>query len=116
MMVPIRPTNNELEYMLNDSGSTVLVALESLYTEVAAEGVDPGRTKMRTVATTNEPDPLGQKTPPELLGGSSKQRIDQTLDRLDMVSGHRPTFTMRAITLLIALKNDPGLRIVISHR
>jgi len=90
VMVPINPMNKEreLEYVLKDSGATVLVALESLYAEVAAEVVGSGHTKVRTVVTTNELDLLGDETPPALFAGSSKQRIDGTLDLLDIVRSH----------------------------
>ena len=67
-LVPINPMNKarELEYLLADSGATVLVALESLYADVAAEVVGSGRTKVRTVLTTNELDLLGDEAPPRI--------------------------------------------------
>ncbi len=90
VIVPINPMNKhrELEYLLTDSGATVLVALESLYTEVAAEVVGSGRTKVRTVWTTNELDLLGDEPPPELFAGSIKQRTDGTVDLLETVNRH----------------------------
>ncbi|NUP03036.1 MAG: long-chain fatty acid--CoA ligase [Nonomuraea sp.] len=52
--VPVNPMNRqrELELLLTDSGATVLVCLESLYRDVAAEVVP--RTSVRTVITTSE--------------------------------------------------------------
>jgi long-chain acyl-CoA synthetase len=52
--VSINPMNREreLEQLLTDSGATVLVALQSLYRDVAANVV--GRTAVRTVITTSE--------------------------------------------------------------
>ncbi len=90
VMISINPMNKarELEYLLVDSGATVLVALESLYTEVAAEVVESGRTKVRTVLTTNELDLLGDEVPPELFAGSTKQRIEGTVDFLELANAH----------------------------
>ncbi|RTL70744.1 MAG: long-chain fatty acid--CoA ligase [Pseudonocardiaceae bacterium] len=52
--VSVNPMNREreVELLLNDSGSTVLVTLESLYRDVAAAVVE--RTPVRTVVTTSE--------------------------------------------------------------
>jgi len=90
MLVPINPMNKEreVEYHLVDSGATVLVALESLYADVAAEVVDSGRTNVRAVFTTNELDLLGDETPPALFADSIKQRIDGTFDLLEIINSH----------------------------
>ena len=90
VMVSINPMNKqrELEYLLTDSGAVVLVALESLYAETGAEVVGSGRTKVRTVLTTNELDLLGDGEVPALFAGSAKQRIEGTIDLLDLVASH----------------------------
>lgn len=90
VMVSINPMNKqrEVEYLLKDSGAAVLVALESLYAETAAEVVGAGNTKVRTVLTTNELDLLGDEAPPAIFAGSSKQRIEGTIDLLELASRH----------------------------
>jgi long-chain acyl-CoA synthetase len=89
IMVSINPMNKarELEYLLADSGATVLVSLESLYAEVARDVVASGSTAVRTVITTNELDLLGSSLP-VLLSSSKKERPDGTLDLMEMVEAH----------------------------
>lgn len=101
VMVPVNPMNKarELEYLLADSEATVLVTLESLWSEVAAEVVRSGSTEVRTVITTSELDLLGDAPVPRLLAGSVKARPDGTLDLLELVAAHdgerpaRPTLS-----------------------
>jgi long-chain acyl-CoA synthetase len=54
VIVPINPMSREreLEHHLEDSGATILIALESLHDEIAASVV--GRTAVRQVITTSE--------------------------------------------------------------
>ncbi|GAB6876860.1 long-chain-fatty-acid--CoA ligase [Thermaerobacter litoralis] len=99
--VPLNPMfkGEELVYHLNDSGSTVLISLESLYEEVA-QGV-LGRTEVRHVITTSELDLLGPEAAgatsgaaggagrpapsrPAVLAGSSKRRFGETWDLLEL--------------------------------
>jgi long-chain acyl-CoA synthetase len=99
-MVSINPMNKarELAYLLSDSGATVLLTLDSLYTDPAAGVVAGGETSVRHVITTNEIDLLGSERP-RLLSGSTKVRHDGTLDLLELVeryAGQRP--------------DDPGLQ------
>src|SRR3712207_8510244 len=58
IMVSINPMNKarELEYLLVDSGASVLVTLESLHAETAAGVVASGATAVRAVLTTSELD------------------------------------------------------------
>ena len=71
--VPINPMNRarELELLLTDSGARVLVCLQSLYRDVAADVV--GRTGVQTVVTTSELDHQSRDDP-RAFGGSA--RID----------------------------------------
>ncbi len=61
IMVSINPMNKarELEYLLKDSGTSVLVCLESLYEETAKGVIAGGTTSVRSVITTNELDYVG---------------------------------------------------------
>jgi long-chain acyl-CoA synthetase len=88
-MVSINPMNKsrELEYLLNDSGATVLVTLDSLYEEVARDLVDSGKTAVRTVITTNELDYVSGE-PPELLRPSRKRTGLPTVDFLGLVASN----------------------------
>src|SRR3954453_2259752 len=72
IMVSINPMNKarELEYLLRDSGASVLVCLESLYEETAKGVVDGGTTDVRAVITTNELDYAGDDRP-DLFASSS---------------------------------------------
>ncbi len=95
--VPLNPMfkEEELAYHLNDSGSTVLVSLESLYDGVA-RGV-LGRTEVRHVITTSELDFLTPPTGapgaagsgsgggvPAVLAGSSRRRFGETWDLVEI--------------------------------
>jgi len=68
--VPINPMNRqrELELLLTDSGARVLVCLQGLYRDVAAEVV--GRTGVQTVITTSELDHQSRDDP-RAFGGAS---------------------------------------------
>lgn len=74
----------ELEYHLNDSGAKGLVCLESLYDTVARNAVP--NTKVEFVITTSELDYAGQEPLPALLATSKKQRLEGTLDMLDLLT------------------------------
>ena len=89
-MVSINPMNKarELEYLLNDSGATVLVTLESLYVDPGREVVSSGRTRVRTVVTTCETDLLGDGPVPRVLAGAAKQRPEGTVDLMGLVADH----------------------------
>jgi long-chain acyl-CoA synthetase len=71
--VSINPMNRarELELLLNDSGATVLVCLESLYRDVAASVV--GSTAVRRVRTTSE---LEHQTANDPRAFPASERID----------------------------------------
>ena len=73
IMVSINPMNKtrELEYLLTDSGASVLVTLESLWQEVAGPLVASGGTNVRLGITTSELDYLAGDAPP-LLASSVK--------------------------------------------
>jgi long-chain acyl-CoA synthetase len=73
----------ELAYHLNDSGTKVLVCLESLYETVARSTVPD--TQVRAVITTSELDYLDNNALPALLSGSRKQHFDDTFDMLDLL-------------------------------
>ncbi|HKA04841.1 MAG TPA: AMP-binding protein, partial [Acidimicrobiales bacterium] len=89
IMVSINPMNKtrELEYLLADSGASVLVTLESLWEEIAGPLVATGSTPVRLAITTSELDYL-EDEPPALLASSRKTRPDGTLDLLTMVAEH----------------------------
>ncbi|MGE3288562.1 MAG: long-chain fatty acid--CoA ligase [Pseudonocardia sp.] len=90
--VSINPMNRarELELLLTDSGATVLVALESLHRDVAAEVLP--RTSVRTVLTTSE---LEYQTTgdPRAFAGSERIACEGTVDLAGMLErfrGQRP--------------------------
>ncbi len=89
IMVSINPMNKtrELELLLSDSGSSVLVCLESLYEETAKGVVASGTTAVRTVITTSELDFLGGSVPP-VLATSVRARPADTLDLIELIDAH----------------------------
>jgi long-chain acyl-CoA synthetase len=76
----------ELRQQLQDSGARVLVALESLYEEVAAFVVPT--TDVRAVVTTSELDFVRGETP-RFMRGVERTRPPGTDDLLDLVRIHR---------------------------
>lgn len=86
--VSINPMNRarELELLLTDSGATVLVALESLYRDVAA-GVLP-RTSVRTVLTTSELE-YQSANDPRAFAGSERIACEGTTDLADLLERFR---------------------------
>jgi len=89
IMVSINPMNKarELEYLLADSGASVLVCLESLYEETAKDVIASGATKVRTVITTSELDFLGDDVP-AVLRGSKRARPAGTLDLVELIDAN----------------------------
>lgn len=88
VMVSINPMSRarELSYLLEDSGATVLVALESLYGEVARDVVP--HTGVRLVLTTSELD--YQSAPDDrLFAGIARQRHEGTTDLAAFIEEHR---------------------------
>ncbi|MFA5120734.1 class I adenylate-forming enzyme family protein [Zavarzinia sp.] len=75
--VSINPMNRqrELELLLKDSGAAVLVCLEGLYRDVAAEVVP--RTNVTTVITTSELEYRGHDDA-RLFAGMTRERFDGT--------------------------------------
>ncbi len=90
VMVSINPMNKarELEYLLVDSGASVLVTLESLHADPTIAVLATGRTKVHTVITTCETDLLGGGPPPAVLAGVQKHRPEGTVDLLELIEGH----------------------------
>ena len=86
IIVPCNPMfkQRELEYHLNDSGAKGLLCLESLYETIARDII--GNTKVEFVITTSELDFVARESVPALLGSSSKQRFDETLDMLELLA------------------------------
>jgi long-chain acyl-CoA synthetase len=87
-VVPINPMlrERELRYQLEDSGATLLVSLESLYHEVAADAIQG--TSIRAVVTTSELD-LIQDTPvPSLLASSKRDPSPDTHDLIELCARH----------------------------
>jgi len=86
-MVSINPMNKarELEYVLTDSGASVLVTLDSLHNETGAGVVGSGATSVRHVITTNEIDYLGTERP-KLFAASTKSTPVGCLDFLELVA------------------------------
>lgn len=85
-MVSINPMlkGREVDVLLRDSGAVALIALESLWHEVARDVV-PG-TDVRTVITTSELEFLD--TTPSLLTGTVRQRPGDTLDLIELTERH----------------------------
>jgi long-chain acyl-CoA synthetase len=88
VMVSINPMSRvrELSYLLEDSGATVLVSLESLYGEVAKDVV--GDTDVRLVLTTSELE-FQTRDDQRLFAGTSRQRHEGTTDFSEFVAEHR---------------------------
>ncbi len=86
IVVSINPMNKEREltYLLEDSGAVVLITLQSLYRDVAANVV-PG-SSVRTVITTSELDYAGEVPP--LLASSTSETPDGTVDFLALIERH----------------------------
>jgi long-chain acyl-CoA synthetase len=77
----------ELEYLLTDSGASVLVTLESLWQEVAGPLIAGGGTTVQLGISTSELDYLAGDAPP-LLASSVKMVPDGTLDLLTVIAEH----------------------------
>ena len=88
VMVSINPMSRarELSYLLEDSGATVLVALESLYDQVARDVVPD--TDVRLVLTTSELE-FQTRDDERLFAGVSRQRFEGTTDLAEFVAEHR---------------------------
>jgi long-chain acyl-CoA synthetase len=90
IMVSINPMykSRELEEILSDSGATALVALESLYGDVAAEVVPD--TAVRVVVTTSPLDFLDPDDAARipLLADVERTRHDGTQDLLELAREH----------------------------
>jgi long-chain acyl-CoA synthetase len=88
IMVSINPMSRkrELSYLLKDSGATVLVALESLYGEVAQEVVP--ESDVRLVLTTSELE-FQTRNDERLFKGMSRERYEGTTDFNDLIAQHR---------------------------
>src|SRR4051795_6473767 len=85
IMVSVNPMyrRRELEEILVDSGAVALVALESLFGDVAADVV--GATDVRAVITTSERDLLDDSAPePALLAGVAREHHAGTHDLLEL--------------------------------
>jgi long-chain acyl-CoA synthetase len=94
IMVSVNPMlkHKEVTALLADSGATVLVALESLWDEVARDVV--GDVDVETVITTSELDFVDE--PPRLLADSARRRDPDVLDLLELVDAHRGERPSRA--------------------
>ena len=92
IVVPINPMlmHKELDYHLNDSGTKVLVCLESLYESVAKEVLPD--TGVEHVFTTSELDFLPEGAEEELspLADSSRQRFEGVEDLLEVLRETEP--------------------------
>src|SRR5215211_6155793 len=88
--VPLNPMlkSKELDYHLNDSGTKVLVCLESLYADVAKEVV-PG-TNVEYVLTTSELDFLPEEERPEVLADAERQDFEDAEDLLEVLRQTEP--------------------------
>ena len=88
IMVSINPMSRkrELSYLLKDSGATVLVALETLYDEVAREVVPD--TDVRLVLTTSELE-FQTRDDERLFAGLTRQRHEGTTDFGELIAEHR---------------------------
>ncbi len=88
LMVSINPMSREreLSYLLQDSGATALVALESLYDQVGRHVV-PG-TGVRLVLTTSELE-FQTRSDERLFAGLPRRRSEGTTDFAGFVARHR---------------------------
>ena len=97
IVVPLNPMyrEKELEYLLNDSGAKILVAMESTTYEFAKGAV--AKTSIEKVITTSEVDflPPGQPLP-ESLKFSQKRKPAETLDLLELINKYQRHITPRA--------------------
>lgn len=87
IMVSVNPMlkGRELEYILNDSGASMLIALESLYRDVGSDVVP--KTKVQTVITTSELDFLDGDVP-SLLVNIERSRAEGTEDFVELIRRH----------------------------
>ncbi|MGY1827730.1 MULTISPECIES: AMP-binding protein [unclassified Blastococcus] len=88
IMVSINPMSRarELSYLLEDSGATVLLSLETLYEQVAREVVPS--TGVRLVLTTSELE-FQTRDDDRLFAGTTRQRHEGTTDFSEFVAVHR---------------------------
>ena len=88
IMVSINPMSRtrELSYLLKDSGATVLVALETLYDQVARDVVP--ETDVRLVLTTSELE-FQTRNDERLFKGIERQRHEGTTDLSEFIAEHR---------------------------
>jgi long-chain acyl-CoA synthetase len=116
IVVPVNPMSKarELTYALDDSGSTFLVALESLYHDVARDVV-ADRGARCTVITTNELDLLDPGAPvPAVLRSSTRQRPADTLDLVELATAfdgqavEPPTLALSDIAFLTYTSGTTG--------
>ena len=86
--VSINPMNREreLDLLLKDSGTKVLVCLQGLYRDVAASVV--GGTDVDTVITTSELD-FQTRNDPRTFSGSERSTPDGTTDLLELIERFR---------------------------
>lgn len=84
--VSINPMNrhSELTYLLKDSGATALLALDTLYDEVAREVIDNEDTAVRTVVTASALD-YQTRDDQRLFGGLVRSTPAGTLDLTEVV-------------------------------
>jgi long-chain acyl-CoA synthetase len=92
IFVPVNPMlkHKELDYHLNDSGTKVLVCLESLYESVAKEVLPD--TSVEHVFTTSELDFLPEGAEEDLapLANSSRQRFEGVEDLIEVLRETEP--------------------------
>jgi long-chain acyl-CoA synthetase len=88
-MVSINPMlkAREVTTLLTDSGARALVALESLWRDVAKQVVP--NTSVEIAITTSELDFLGEDGVPALLGDASRARDPDALDLVELIETHR---------------------------
>jgi Acyl-CoA synthetases (AMP-forming)/AMP-acid ligases II len=86
--VSINPMNRgrELELLLRDSGATVLVCLQGLHRDVAAQVI--GNTSVRTVLTTSELE-YQTRTDPRIFTGVRRIACPDTVDLAGFLHAHR---------------------------
>jgi long-chain acyl-CoA synthetase len=86
--VSINPMNRERELLalLQDSGATVLMCLQSLYRDVASKVLDDSA--VRTVITTSELDHQ-TRTDPRIFSGVRRIDCDGTVDMAQLLERHR---------------------------
>ena len=90
IVVPLNPMHRgtELEYLLNDSGAKIVIALESTTYQLVKAVV--ANTSVEKIITTSEVDFLPLEQPlPKMLKDFQKQKPAETMDLLELMGSYK---------------------------